>query len=258
MNASGQVVGTSSPAAVATTPSFTAAGPCKTSAHSADLQCASASTTVGRSWGRPTPRAMLPDHAFLYSGGSMQDLGTLGGTTATPRHQQQRAGRGLGLHQRRALTPSFTAAAPMQDLGTLGGTYKLRPYGINNSGQVVGYALPAAAPTHAFLYSGGSMQDLGTLGGTSSFANGINNSGQVVGWADTKRRAAARLPCTAAAPCKTSAHFGGRPVRPMASTTAGRSWGLPIPARCRPRLPVQRQRAYAGPERLDSGFWLDA
>ena len=89
--------------------------------------------------------------AFLFSGGSMQDLG---------------------------------AGPSPYNFGSFA-------YGINNSGQVVGeFSTGSSYPSgfgtrHAFLYSGGSMLDLGTLsGGTSSDANGINNLGQVVGWAD--------------------------------------------------------------------------
>ena len=73
----------------------------------------------------------------------------------------------------------------MTDLGTLGGTYSVAT-GINNSGQIVGYADTASGQTHAFLYSGGTMTDLGTLpGGTYSFATGINNNGQIVGYSTT-------------------------------------------------------------------------
>jgi probable HAF family extracellular repeat protein len=56
-------------------------------------------------------------------------------------------------------------------------------YGINNSGQVVGYIQPGDSPSiiYAFLYSGGQVQNLGTLGGLNSIAYGINNNGQVVG-----------------------------------------------------------------------------
>jgi probable HAF family extracellular repeat protein len=58
-------------------------------------------------------------------------------------------------------------------------------YGINNSGQVVGYSTTSAGWEHAFLYSGkGPMQDLGTLNGSldTSIAYAINNNGQVVGY----------------------------------------------------------------------------
>jgi probable HAF family extracellular repeat protein len=76
------------------------------------------------------------------------------------------------------------------DLGSLGGSSSYA-YGINDSGQVVGYSLTAGnALDHAFLYSGGTMNDLGTLGGNFSYAYGINNSGQVVGVAATAGNAA--------------------------------------------------------------------
>jgi probable HAF family extracellular repeat protein len=69
------------------------------------------------------------------------------------------------------------------DLGTLGGNESYA-YGINNSGQIAGYAQTIGNTNyHAFLYSNGSMQDLGTLGGSYSRAYGINDNGQVVGLA---------------------------------------------------------------------------
>jgi probable HAF family extracellular repeat protein len=67
------------------------------------------------------------------------------------------------------------------DLATLGGNQSAA-YGINNSGQIVGY-FRTTGNSSSFLYDGGSVQDLGTLGGAESIASGINNSGQVVGWA---------------------------------------------------------------------------
>jgi probable HAF family extracellular repeat protein/T5SS/PEP-CTERM-associated repeat protein len=71
------------------------------------------------------------------------------------------------------------------NLGDLGGSYSVG-YGVNDSGQVVGWSYTSSYAQHAFLYtgtpgSGGKMMDLGTLGGRDSMAFGINASGTVVG-----------------------------------------------------------------------------
>ena len=67
-------------------------------------------------------------------------------------------------------------------LGTLGGS-QAGAYGINASGQVVGWSLTAGdASVDATLWSNGVITDLGTLGeDVSSMAFGINDHGQVVG-----------------------------------------------------------------------------
>ncbi len=131
-------------------------------------------------------------HAFLYSGGAMQDLGTLGGPPSNGS-----SAWGINNSGQVAGSSSLTAVVyvhaflysggAMHDLGTLcndlgqcgPNSYAL---GINASGQVAGQAdIPGETASHAALYSGGSWSDLGTLGGNSQ-AQGINNSGQVVGW----------------------------------------------------------------------------
>ena len=76
------------------------------------------------------------------------------------------------------------------DLGTLPDGSLPIAFGVNNSGQVVGYALAVSGPflgEEAFLYSGGTMIYLSPLPGDSfSFASGINASGQVVGGSYTE------------------------------------------------------------------------
>lgn len=82
-----------------------------------------------------------------------------------------------------AIQPALPAT--IVGLGNLGGG-DATVTGVNNAGQIVGYAHTSTSVLpHAFLYSGGSMHDLGTLGGDSSFATGINNSGQISGYSTT-------------------------------------------------------------------------
>lgn len=131
---------------------------------------------------------MIPNgsgnHATLWSGGVMTDLGTLitGGTS------QARAINDSGQIVGWANTapPGYNHAVlwsngVMTDLGTLGGhSYA---YAINNNGQIVGNS---SSPYHATLWSNGVITDLGTVaGGNWSEAYAINNSGQVVGYSQT-------------------------------------------------------------------------
>ena len=130
------------------------------------------------------------EHAFMFNGAGLTDLGSLGGNSVGAAINT--AGEVTGV--------SFTASYPeahaflhsrgvMTDLGTLGGTVS-NGLDINDTGQVTGYAFTAGnAVRHAFLYSGGVMTGLGTLGGPFSIGRAINATGQVTGEADTADRA---------------------------------------------------------------------
>ena len=52
--------------------------------------------------------------------------------------------------------------AMMIDLGTLGGGSSYA-YGVNDSGEIVGYSYLADGGQHAFLYDDGTMLDLNSL-----------------------------------------------------------------------------------------------
>ncbi len=137
-------------------------------------------------------------HAFLYSGGSMTDLGVLGGNlsyggAASGGSGVNDAGQvsGSSAITNGSATHGFLySSGGMNDLGTLGDPSQVGKlggpdsygFGINNSGQVTGYStIVNGSGNHAFLYSSGRLSDLGTLGGSSSYGYGINDSAQVVG-----------------------------------------------------------------------------
>jgi probable HAF family extracellular repeat protein len=122
------------------------------------------------------------NHAFLYSKGTMTDLGTLGGTYS----------EGLAMNNGDQIVGDAKNSAAqdhaflwqtgvMSDLGTLGGTFSAAE-AINSSGQIVGEANTTGDKhTYAFLYSAGTMTQLATLGGTFGSADGINDAGLIVG-----------------------------------------------------------------------------
>jgi probable HAF family extracellular repeat protein len=121
---------------------------------------------------------------FLYSGGTITQLGTLGGGPQTFVNGMNDAGVivGSSLPLEGTYHAYVYSAGAMTDLGTPY-EYESSANGINNSGDIVGSIAGWAveAPEHAFLYSGGVMHDLGTFGGLTSLANGINDSGLIVG-----------------------------------------------------------------------------
>jgi probable HAF family extracellular repeat protein len=123
-------------------------------------------------------------NAFLYSGGSMLDLGVVGSANGINNNGQV-VGSGYNNHAFiRNIDGTF------QDLGYLSTYTGTRSSGqaINSSGQAAAYegiGMGQGASAKAFLWGNGSRQGLGTLGGSGSVAYGINDVGQVVGMAST-------------------------------------------------------------------------
>lgn len=123
--------------------------------------------------------------AFLYSGGTMTSLGTLGGKSGIG-NAINISGQVAGYSQNASGTyrAFLSSGTKLLDIGDLGGGSAVA-YGINDSGDVVGSAVTADGENHPFLYRGGKMLDLGTLGSKNvdwwNSAQGVNNSGTVTG-----------------------------------------------------------------------------
>jgi len=139
-----------------------------------------------------------PLHAFLWSGGTMQDLGTPGLSGTYPGALGPPGSIATGINTSGQIVGYSFLSLPNQlvpyaFLYSDGVATELSPLisrsgiplGINASGQIVGQT--GAGFTfgvgRAFLYSNGTITDLGTLGRDGSIATGVNDSGQVVGYA---------------------------------------------------------------------------
>ena len=126
------------------------------------------------------------DDVFLYSNGTMTNLGTLGGSSGVG-NGINAFGQVAGYSQNANGTyRAFVSnGGRLTDIGDLGGGSAVA-YAINDLGQVVGSSVTSGHANHPFLYSNGQMIDLGTLGspdGNSwwNSAQGINNQGAVTG-----------------------------------------------------------------------------
>ncbi|MGA7754736.1 MAG: hypothetical protein WCB05_18035 [Candidatus Sulfotelmatobacter sp.] len=123
---------------------------------------------------------------FLYSKGTMTNLGTLGGNSGIGNGINS-SGQiaGYSVNSKNTYRAFTTSGEKLIDIGDLGGGSAVA-YAINDVGQVVGSAVTSDGSNHPFLYSNGAMTDLGTLGSPDgnawwNSAQGINNAGVVTG-----------------------------------------------------------------------------
>jgi probable HAF family extracellular repeat protein len=132
--------------------------------------------------------------AFVYSGGSMQGLGTFSPSQSCSiatginnagqivGYTQQSYGVGYGTGPTYSFIYSGGTTTQFSELSGPAYTFG---NAIDNAGQVAGLSLVSNSDvTDGFLYSGGSMNDLGNLSGGAggySDAYGINDHAQIVG-----------------------------------------------------------------------------
>ena len=93
------------------------------------------------------------NHAFLYSGGSMSDLGMLSGGSESGANGINASGQIVGVSSTSSgYNHAFLYSnGTMTDLGTLPNRTTSEAFGINASGQVVGVSYNDISDNHAFL-----------------------------------------------------------------------------------------------------------
>ena len=121
---------------------------------------------------------------FLYSGGSLEWLNSLGGVSDVNPVSMSNAGQMAGsfVTSEGRRHPFLYSGGILRDLGTLGG---LDGYAtqINENGHVAGQSSIAnSSAQHVFLYSDGLMKDLGAVMqvNNSPYVQGINSLDEVV------------------------------------------------------------------------------
>lgn len=123
-------------------------------------------------------------HAFLYSGGKMQDIGaSLPPLPNSFGYAINAAGHVAGAAYDVVYTAPhafFFDGSTARDLGTFGGL-GATALALNDSDTIAGYFTTTNNLDRAFSYGGGKPTDLGSLGGDYSYARGINNSNVIVG-----------------------------------------------------------------------------
>jgi probable HAF family extracellular repeat protein len=136
-------------------------------------------------------------HPFLYSNGTMQDLGLVANSIGASANGINNSGLIVGTSTMKSgdpfviITDAFLYKnGSISDIGLVNNIRLITANGINNAGQMVGVSTTNLDDYsfyrnyHAFVYGNGMVNDLGTLGGGNSGACQINNNGQIVGYSN--------------------------------------------------------------------------
>jgi len=126
------------------------------------------------------------EHAVIWIGQTLVDLGTLPGGTISEATGINDDRHVTGFSDGTDISPHafvWNSTQGMEDLGTLPGGYYSQGLAINGSSQVAGFSNAADGQWHAFLWSRatGMVALPNVPGATSASANAINGLGQVAG-----------------------------------------------------------------------------
>jgi probable HAF family extracellular repeat protein len=134
------------------------------------------------------PHADYAQHrSFLFTGGKLVPIGSLGGQLTTARDLNNRdevvgdGDAGHGEHH-----AFLFAGGTLRDLGTLAGGRQSAAYAINERGDIVGFSEGSDASARAVIVTAGVMRDLNGLipsgsGWVLTEARDINDAGRIVG-----------------------------------------------------------------------------
>jgi probable HAF family extracellular repeat protein len=192
MNASGEVVGASSPSGLPGTRAFF-----YSSGVMHDLGTLGGTSSMA--WGVNASgqvtgwltTATGVFHAFITApnGGVMTDLGTAPGALNSLGFSINNSGQVVGYGN--GYPPTGTSrgfisgpdGGPLSNIALLPGTYSGVATGINANGEVTGYDYDANGIAYAYIRApnGGALNDLGTVNGLPTYASSINANGVITG-----------------------------------------------------------------------------
>jgi probable HAF family extracellular repeat protein len=162
-----------------------------------------------------SPTATL---SFVYSGGTLYQVGTLPGGTSSNIFAINSASHPVGTSQVNGDTAHHAFeldGTGLIDLGTLPGGTNSTANDISETGLVVGLSEVTGGYNHAFGVYAEGMIDLGTFtGGNNSAAYGVNDVGDIVGTSETDTPGVYSAIVWAADGQKYNlGHLGGTPSR---------------------------------------------
>ncbi len=172
----------------------------------------------GASNGKPDQQSMLSSdlfifgpfpantqsRAFLWKGGLLHDLGTLGGPDSMAIFNNDR-GQVVGISYLSDVIAPTLGVPPigtflwehgkLRNIGGFGGS-QTGPQWLNQKGEIVGTSLlPGDQVTRSFIWRNGHLKDLDSLGGDNVYVHTINDEGIATGYSDIPRYTRFWPPC---------------------------------------------------------------